>query len=111
MCVGLEPMILNGDSKTHPIVIRRQETVIADVNVLEAYVAETKPEIVWENPFREYPLTDSQVALALCLTDLENAIRNDTDLEYGFLNARTDREIDLAIGASADNNGIGIEIL
>ncbi|MEC7867765.1 MAG: hypothetical protein VYE00_08990, partial [Candidatus Poribacteria bacterium] len=65
----------------------------------------------WENPFREYPLTDSQVALALCLTDLENAIRNGTDLEYGFLNARTDREIDLAIGASADNNGIGIEIL
>lgn len=111
MCVGLEPMILNGDSETHPIVIRRQETTTEGINVLEAYIAETEPEIVWENPFREYPLTDSQVALALCLTDLENAIRNGTDLEYGFLNARTDREIDLAIGASADNNGAGIEIL
>ena len=111
MCVGLEPMILNGDSETHPIVIRRQETTIEGINVLEAYIVETETEIVWENPFREYPLTDSQVALALCLTNLENAIRNGTDLEYGFLNARTDREIDLAIGASADNNGTGIEIL
>ena len=111
MCVGLEPMVLNGGSETHPIVIRRQETTIEGINVLEAYIVETETEIVWENPFREYPLTDSQVALALCLTNLENAIRNGTDLEYGFLNARTDREIDLAIGASADNNGTGIEIL
>ena len=111
MCVGLEPIVLSREGETHPIVIRRQETDIAGVNVLEAYVVEAEPEVVWENPFREYPLTDSQVALACCLTNLENAIRNDTDLEYGFLNARTDREIDIAIGASAENNGIGIEIL
>lgn len=110
-CIGLEPICLNGNEETNPIVIKRLTIEVTGVEVLDVYVAETEPQIVWENPFREYPLTDSQIAIASCLTSIANTIREGVEPEYGFSNARTDREIDLALAWSYDHDGTPLDLL
>jgi hypothetical protein len=41
---------------------------------------------------------------------IANAVRNNTEPEYGALNGRKDRDIDLAIFASARNNNQPVEL-
>lgn len=111
MCIGLEPIFLNGSEAPQPIVIKRRTTEVNGVEVLDAYIAETQPQIVWENPFRQYPLTDQQIGVASCLMSIARAIREGEEPEYGLFNARTDREIDLALAWSWDRDGQPIELL
>ena len=112
MCIGLEPVCLNGSAMSNkPIVIKRRTTEVDGVQVLDAYVVETEPEIVWENPFRQYPLTDQQIGTASCLASIANAVRNAAEPEYGLFNARTDREIDLALSWSYDRDGTPLDLL
>jgi predicted dehydrogenase len=111
MCIGLEPIFLNGSEAPQPIVIKRRTTEVNGVEVLDAYIAETQPQIVWENPFRQYPLTDQQIGVASCLMSIARAIREGEEPEYGLFNARTDREIDRALAWSWDRDGQPIELL
>merc|ERR1712098_390338 len=64
MCTGIDVAIGNGSGQVQPISVKRRTTTIEEVEVVEAYVVDSDPEIVWENPYRTYPLTDAQIPLA-----------------------------------------------
>ena len=108
--------ILNEDADTKlPIVVERRTTQAKDgTEVLDALIARTDPdtglEVVWENPLSNYPLSDGQLSVASEIMSIANAVRNDTEPEYGALNGRKDREIDLAIFQSAGNNNQPVEL-
>jgi hypothetical protein len=67
--------------------------------------ANTEPEIVWTNPFREYWMDDEMIAVAGALASLVGAIREDRPPEYGPEQARLDQEVSLAMAASARRGG------
>ena len=101
-----EGVILNEDADTQiPITIIRRTNNVDGYETLAALVANTIPEVVWENPLRNYPLSDGEITVASELMSLVNAVRNDTDPEYGAYNGRKDREIDVAMSMSWKNNG------
>ncbi|MCG9127159.1 Gfo/Idh/MocA family oxidoreductase [Candidatus Poribacteria bacterium] len=106
MCFRNEAVILNEDTDTQiPINIVRKTNNVDGYETLAALVADTKPEVVWENPLHNYPLSDGEITVASELMSLVNAVRNDTEPEYGAYNGRKDREIDVAMSMSWNNNG------
>jgi len=112
MCVREEAAILNdtADGK-RPINVERRTTKAQDgKEVLDCFVADTTPEVVWKNPLSKYPLNDGQLSVASEVMSIANAVRNDTEPEYGALNGRIDREVDLAIFKSAGNNNQPVEL-
>jgi len=108
--------ILNDESDGRlPIVVERRTTKAKDgTEVLDALIARTDPdtglEVVWENPLSHYSFSDGQLSVASEVMSIANAVRNDTEPEYGELNGRKDREIDLAIFQSAGNNNQPVEL-
>jgi len=110
ICVGDEPAILNDEAdQRRPITVERRMTKAKDgTEVLDCLVADTTPEVVWKNPLSKYPLRDLSVASEII--SIANAVRNDTEPEYGALNGRIDREVDLAIFQSAGNNNQPVEL-
>ncbi len=85
--------------------ISRRTNTVDGFETLVALVADTDPEVVWENPLHNYPLSDGEITVASELMSLVNAVRNDTEPEYGAYNGRKDREIDVAMARSWANNG------
>ena len=85
--------------------ISRRTNTVDGYETLAALVADTEPEVVWENPLQNYPLSDGEITVASELMSLVNAVRNDTEPEYGAYNGRKDREIDIAMARSWSNNG------
>lgn len=108
--------ILNDEADARlPIVVERRTTQAKDgTEVLDALIARTDPdtglEVVWKNPLSHYPLSDGQLSVASEIMSIANAVRNDTEPEYGAENGRKDREIDLAIFQSARNNNQPVEL-
>ena len=110
MAVGEQLFVLKDEKTSQPIHIRRATCNVDGVEVLDKLVADTAPEIVWDNPFSNYPMSDGQVTIASELTSIMQAVREDTDPEYGAINGRIDRQIDLAIGESHKNGSAPVEI-
>merc|ERR1712000_583678 len=48
MCTGIDVAIGNGSGQVQPISVKRRTTTIEEVEVVEAYVVDSDPEIVWE---------------------------------------------------------------
>ena len=111
MCVGLDIAVGNGSGDTQEVSVKRRTIKVDEIDVVDAYVVDSTPEIVWENPYRSYPLTDGQISLAAALTSIQKAIQTGSAPEYGLFNARTDREVDIAMANSSDRQGDSIEIL
>ena len=106
MCFRDEAVILNETADAQRTVnIGRRTNTVDGYETLAALVADTDPEVVWENPLRNYPLSDGEITVASELMSLVNAVRNDTEPEYGAYNGRKDREIDVAMARSWANNG------
>lgn len=100
---------LTPDAKDpQPIEIKRYFHNIGGMETLTELVADTKPEIMWRNPFRGYYMDDEMIAVADCLMSLVHAIREDKPPEYGPLQARFDQELVLAMTQSANAAGAGI---
>ncbi|HID57174.1 TPA: Gfo/Idh/MocA family oxidoreductase [Candidatus Poribacteria bacterium] len=81
----------------------KTETVERDGRkyVVRSYV-ETDPPLVWENPLRDYPLSDTDdVARAEAWVSLYEAVVNGKPLTYGPENAARDVEILMGIRDSA----------
>jgi hypothetical protein len=98
-----------------PVVVERLTTTAKDgAEVLDALIARTEPdtglEVVWENPLSKYSLSDGQLSVASQLLSIANAHRDDTEPEYGELNGRIDREVDLAMVESWNNGNIPVEL-
>ncbi len=106
MCFREDAVILNDNADTqHPISITRKTNNVDGYDTLAALVADTTPEVVWENPLHYYPLSDGEITVASEIMSIANAVRNDTEPEYGAYNGRKDREIDVAMGRSIAKNG------
>ena len=106
MCFREEAVILNETADAQrQVTVSRKTNNVDGYETLAALVADTDPEVIWENPLRNYPLSDSEITVASELMSLVNAVRNDTEPEYGAYNGRKDREIDIGMGRSRANEG------
>ena len=106
MCFRDDAVILNETADAQRAVnISRRTNTVDGYETLAALVADTDPEVVWENPLQNCPLSDGEITVASELMSLVNAVRNDTEPEYGAYNGRKDREIDVAMARSWANNG------
>jgi len=110
MAVGDQLFVLASETERRPIDIRRVVCTAKGVETLDRLVADTDPEIVWENPFRDYPLNDGLVTIACQLGSIMRSVREGVPPEYGAVNGRIDRQIDLAISESHRNGNVPIEI-
>ncbi|MCS5609160.1 MAG: Gfo/Idh/MocA family oxidoreductase [Candidatus Poribacteria bacterium] len=60
--------------------------------------------VQWDNPLKNCPLSEGQVAVADELLSIANAVIQDTDPEYGAIRARQDQEMNIAMNESAQRN-------
>ncbi len=110
MCFRDDAVILNDNAdEQRPVTITRKTNNVDGYETLAALIADTNPQVVWENPLHYYPLSDGEITVASELMSLVNAVRNDTEPEYGAYNGRKDREIDVAMGRSIKNNGAAVD--
>ena len=111
MCVGNEAAILNetGDVK-RPIAITRKTSTVDGVEVIDALIADTEPEVIWENPLRRYPLREGEISVASELMSIVEAVRENKEPEYGPINGRIDQEISLAMARSWSEDGRPVEL-
>ncbi len=56
--------------------------------------------VTWENPLKNYALSEGQIAVADELLSIATAILNDTEPEYGAALARQDQEMNIAMNES-----------
>ena len=106
MCFRNEAVILSDTAdEQRKITVTRKTNDVDGFETLAALVADTTPEVVWENPLQNYPLSDGEIPVASELMSIANAVRNDTEPEYGAYNGRKDREIDVAMATSWTNDG------
>ncbi len=80
----------------------RRITIDVDgVNVTEAIELRLPHlTVTWENPLKNYALSEGQIAVADELISIATAIRNDTEPEYGAARARQDQEMNIAMSES-----------
>jgi len=72
---------------------KRSMIDVDGVNVIENISLELPDQtITWENPLRNYPLSEGQIAVADELISISTAVINNTEPEYGALLARQDQE-------------------
>lgn len=77
-------------------------TIINGEKILNQIRVNTNPPVVFENPFKHYRASDDdEVARMQLLVGFYRAITEDTEPEYGPLNARRDLEILFALRESA----------
>lgn len=111
LCISEDAAILDDAAEeTRPITVERRTHTVDGREVLAALVADTPTPVTWENPLRNYPLSDGQISVASELLSITDAVRNDTDPEYGYANGRLDREVDLAISRSWSNGGVAVDL-
>ncbi len=104
MGAGHDLLILEEPDTRVNIPIEKRTKSKNGVDLLDAYVAKTKPEIEWINPLSNCLLNDTSLRVALCFWDLLEAIRENKNPEYGLINARIDRATELALEESWLNN-------
>lgn len=111
MAVGEQLSILKDKHSNRPINIKRMTCSVDGMEVLDKFVADTDPEIIWDNPFKNYRMSDGMITIASELASIMKAVHDDVEPEYGAVNGRIDRQIDLAITESHRNGNIPIEIM
>ena len=110
MAVGQQLFVLKDGQTRHPINVKRVTRNVDGMEVLDKFVADTDPEVVWDNPFSNYKMSDGMITIATELASVMKAVRDDVEPEYGALNGRIDRQIDLAISESHKNGNAPVEI-
>ena len=75
------------------------------VDVIENISLELPDQtITWENPLKNYPLSEGQIAVADELISISTAVLNDTEPEYGAALARQDQEMNIAMSESGNRS-------
>jgi hypothetical protein len=110
MAVGEELFVLEDGTRRRPITIETVTRSVDGVEVLDKLVADTDPEVVWDNPFSTYPMAEDMIPIASELASITASVRDGLGPEYGPDNARIDRHIDLAITESHENGNVPVEI-
>ena len=110
-CVKEEASILDKSASERRLIkISRRTHTVEGRETLAAMEVDTPTPVVWENPLRDYPLSEGQISVASEIMSIANAVRDGTEPEYGALNGRADREIDLAMARSWDSGGAAVEL-
>ena len=109
MAVGEQLFVLDDETRC-PVNIQRVTCNVDGMEVLDKFVADTDPEIIWGNPFRNYKMSDGMITIASELTSIMKAVRENVEPEYGAVNGRIDRQIDLAISESHRNGNVPVEM-
>ncbi|MCY3743087.1 MAG: Gfo/Idh/MocA family oxidoreductase [Candidatus Poribacteria bacterium] len=80
----------------------KRTTIDVDgTNVIENISLELPDKTVtWENPLKNYPLSEGQIAVADELLSIATAVLNDSEPEYGAVLGRQDQEMNIAMGES-----------
>jgi predicted dehydrogenase len=108
MASGDEMVVLEGHETRRKIRVTRRTHEVEGRETLAALVADTSPEVVWENPVRHYPFGEGQITMASEVWALCRAIRENTPVEYGAARARLDQEMMLGFALSADAGGAAV---
>ena len=103
------PLRVRIGEEMQDIPVETERRQIDGVDVLQRIVVHTNPEIVYENPFRDYAIDDWCVGHASEIMSLANAALNDEPPEYG-LGGRKDVEMAMAIYESSLNGMTPIKL-
>jgi len=109
--VGDKIFVLEDKKTKKAINIQRLTCNVDGMDVLDKLVADTNPEIIWDNPFKSYKINDGLVTIASELASIIRSVREKTDPEYGAINGRIDRQVDLAISESHSNGNVPVDII
>lgn len=103
-------LVRDGERQVFPI--RQELDESSDVPALVRVYVETDPPIVWENPYRGYPLGvgPDEIGRADILAGMRRAILDDTAPAYGAANARADQEVLIALRESAARDGAWVAL-
>ena len=84
----------------------KRTTIDVDgTNVIDNISLELPEQTVtWENPLKNYPLSEGQIAVADELLSIATAVLNDTEPEYGAALGRQDQEMNIAMGESGNRS-------
>lgn len=102
-----ELILLTNESENRVLQIERIISEVGGQQVLDKMIA---GEFVWDNPFTSYKLSDGQISIASELMSIVEAVREDKEPEYGALNGRIDREVDLVISRSHEQRNVPIQL-
>jgi len=102
-----ELILLTSESENRVLQIERVTCEVDGQQVLDKMVA---GEFMWDNPFTSYKLSDGQISIASELMSVVEAVREDKEPEYGALNGRIDREVDLAISRSHEQEHVAVQL-
>ncbi len=92
---------LQSGAKGIPHRAKRTTIDVNGVDVIDKIQLELPDQTVtWENPLKNYPLAERQIAIADELLSIANAILNNTEPEYGSARARQDQEMNIAMSES-----------
>ena len=97
----------NLQSGAQGIAYRPERTIIDvdGVKVIEKIELQLPEETVtWENPLKNYALSESQIAVADELMSIATAVLNDTEPEYGAALGRQDQEMNIAMSESGNRS-------
>ncbi len=84
----------------------KRTTIDVDgTNVIDNISLELPEQTVtWENPLKNYPLSEGQIAVADELLSIATAVLNDTEPEYGAALGRQDQEMNIAMNESGNRS-------
>ena len=84
----------------------KRTTIDVDgANVIDNISLELPEQTVtWENPLKNYPLSEGQIAVADELLSIATAVLNDTEPEYGAALGRQDQEMNIAMNESGNRS-------
>ncbi|MAI42993.1 MAG: Gfo/Idh/MocA family protein [Candidatus Azotimanducaceae bacterium] len=103
------PLRLLDGEEWKDIHVETERRNIGGVDVLQRIIVHTNPQIVYENPFRNYMINDWCVGHAAEIMSIANAAINDEPAEYG-LGGRQDVEMAMAIYESSLKGTIPIKL-
>lgn len=103
------PLRLLAGEEWKDVPVESERRTIDGVDVLQRIVVHTDPQIVYENPFREYAINDWCVGHAAEIMSIANAALNDEPPEYG-LEGRKDVEMAMAIYESSLRGTVPIKL-
>ena len=96
---------LQSGAKGIPYRPKRTTIDVDGVNVTEAIQLQLPDQTVtWENPLKNYALSENQIAVADELLSIATAVQNDTEPEYGAARARQDQEMNIAMSESGNRS-------
>ena len=107
--VGNDLAILNDGKETCPIQMKTRWVSPQGQSTIAAIESDLPGNPGWENPLRDYPLAvgnqHDELTIGLELLSIYRVLVEGIEPEYGVIQARLERQIDLAMSESWSNHG------